>query len=727
MKNDHFSAFVIAIILSLFLTSCSGFKNLNVKNKDLEAYEFQGDAINHWSLVRQDSLWGYVSEDGERTVKRIFSWADDFSDGMALVQNQKAYSYINAQGKLLRRIKAAYAYPFSEGLAAVQKRDKWGYINPQGKWLIKPQFDWALSFHENRAAVAIGLEQGYINRTGEIVIPPIFEEAKEFTNGIAIVRKNGRYGLIDTLGNALISTHLKSITPWEKDYYQLETGNKKLGLANAKGKLILDTIYNEISFIKGKFIRAKDDGQVGHFDLKGNVIIPIIYDFLGFVSEEGFMAAEKNGKYGFINTEGEIVLPFEYENCEMGFKDGRTWVKKDGKFILMDAHFNIIKEVPYDDVYYFINGFAIVAKKSEKINLGWSFGYVNRAGEEVISPQYQSVFNFNKYGVTLVAYRKDGLTRFFFINDEGSIISGDNKYSSLAYFGLDLLYVNFANSAFVSSKTGQEISDFPYTGLYPLKYSDRKDLARVSKGIKKGLIDYSLTEILPTEFDDIGEYIQNRLSLRKDRLWGFADEDFRIRIPLVYDKVRSFKYGIAVVEKDDLKGVINPDGRVLVPLQYSDITIDYIRNRISAKKEDAYDIYDKEGRLLLETDFSYFSGYWSGNHATFRKDGKMGAMDFNFQILCDPLYDQIGPFRDGMAWVINNEKGGFVNEQFQIIVPVELDDLEDFTLGFSKVKKDGKEYYINTKGEEIFPDEEIIKEREAKIQDRKDSFPSFSS
>lgn len=718
---------LVITILSLFLASCSSYKNLTVKNKSLDSYEFYGDTIDNWSLVRQDSLWGYISEDGKLAVKRIFTWADDFSDGMALVQDQKDYSYINNEGKLLRKIKGSYAYPFSEGLAAVQKQDKWGYINRKGKWLIKPKFDWALPFSENRAAVTIGLQQGYINSEGVVVIPPVYDEAKQFTDGLAIVRENGRYGLIDTLGNGLISTHLKSIEFWEKDFYKLETGNKKLGLANRKGDLVLDTIYNEIYIVKEKYIRAKDDSKVGHFDLRGNVIIPMIYDFLGFISEEGFMAAEKNGKYGFINTQGEIVLPFEYESCEMGFKDDRTWIKKDGKFFLMDHHFNIIKEVPYDDAYYFNNGFALISKKSEQSYKGSSFGFVNKAGEEVISPQYYSAFHFNKHGITIVGKRKDGLTSLYLTNSEGAIISDKSYYSRLAYFGQGVIYSDASGFRFISPKTGQEISDFPYTDLYPLKYSDRKDLARVSKESKKGLIDTSLTELLPTEFDDIGEYINNRIAIRRESLWGFADEYFRIRIPLLYDDYRSFQNGIAIVKKNDLKGAIHPNGRVLVPLQYSDLSIDYIRNRISAEKEDGYDIYDMEGRLLLETDYSYFSGYWSENHATFRKDGKVGAMDFNFLILCEPIYDRIGPFRDGMAWVVNDGKAGFVNNQFQIVVPVELEDVEEFAFGFAKVKKDGKEYYINTKGEEVFPDEEKIKERETEIQRRKDGFFNFSS
>src|SRR5699024_6295369 len=110
------------VALTLFLASCSGLRDLTVKHDSSSSYDFYGDTIDHWSLVRQDSLWGYLSEDGNHAIKQVFSWADDFSDSMALVQYKNAYSYINHQGKLLRRVNTTYAYSFSEGLAAVQKR-----------------------------------------------------------------------------------------------------------------------------------------------------------------------------------------------------------------------------------------------------------------------------------------------------------------------------------------------------------------------------------------------------------------------------------------------------------------------------------------------------------------------------------------------------------------------------------------------------------------------------
>lgn len=718
----------IILAFGLVLTSCSGWKNLAKNARGLSAYEYQGDTVGGWSLVRQDSLWGYVSEDGRRTVMHIFPWADDFSDCMALVQYKTGYSFINQQGKLLRRMNASRAYPFSDGLAAVQKHDKWGYIDYGGKWVIEPQFDWAFPFRDNRAGVAVGLKHGYVNREGNIVVPPVYDEVHEFMNGVAIVRKGTKYGLIDTMGNELVRSQFNAITPWNGDLYRLEAGGKKLGIAGPDGRIMLDTIYDELTLVKEKYIRAKQGGMAGFFDLKGQTAIPPAYSFLGFVSDEGLIAAEMNGKWGFLDTNGRVVLPFEYQASNMGFRGGRTWVKKDGKLQLMDNGFHVIREFTYDYAQYFNNGFAIVGNDGIGNYDEPLFGYVDDTGREVIPPQFHAAWPFNKHGLTIAGMRAQGISSRFLINITGEVLPSGRTYYDLNYFGSSLLYNRSGSEfTFISPETGQVIPDLPYTALYPLKYSDRSDLATVRKGSKSGLIDTSLTELLPTNFDDIGEYIRHRLSIKKGDFWGFADEKFRVRIPFAYDKVSSFRYGLAEVEKNGLKGAIDAKGRMVVPLQYDNITIDYVSNRIYAEKVQGYDMYDTRGRLLLESDFTYLGGYWGADYLLFRRGDKLGAMDFYLQVLMEPRYDRIGPFYDGLAWVVNAGKGGFVNKQFQVVVPLELDYLEDYALGFTKIRKDDKDHYINTNGEEVFPSDEEIKEREGELQRRKDGFFEFSS
>lgn len=742
-------------MIVIFLASCSSWKNRLMSHQQREGYAYQGDTLNGWSLIRLDGMtgmWGYVSQDGKRAIRPIFNWADDFTDSMVLVRYQDHYTYVNQQGEQMRRIRAPHAYAFSNGLAAVQRDDKWGYINHRGKWDIKPQFDWALPFSQNRAAVTIDNQYGFINTQGEIVIPSQYEDVKPFVNHLSIVGKNGKYGLIDTLGRKILPLQYHRIEPWEKGTYKLHVAHKKIGLANPDGRIILDTLYTAITVQRDNFLRAVENGFTGLFDFNGRTILPTAYPFLGFVSDEGFLVAMKDDKYGVVDTTGKTLLPFIYDKVgQPRFSEGRIYMQKDSKMLLMDSAFQIIKESPYAHSYTFSNGFAIVAQKDESDPYNRRYGYINRQGEETLSPQYHSAYGFNKYGLTIVGIRKEGITSQFIIDTTGTqlpinmIIDHLGNHRPVFYplyngqpsdmhdlkpFGDRLFYnKSGSNFTFLSPETGMMMNEleFPYESLYPLSYSDRKDLATVGIDSLVGLIDTTLTELLPLQFEDIGTFTKNRIAVKQERKWGFADEKFRLRIPFSYDKVSSFHYGYAEVDSSNQKGIIDTKGRILVPLQYKNTTVDSVGNRIYAKREQGTDIYDRYGRLLLQSDYDYISGYWGKSYSTFRKGSKMGVMDYDFHILCRPQYDRIGPLYEGRSWVVNDGKGGFLDSNFQVIIPIEYNYIEDYALGFTRVEKDGESFYIDINGKRIQPSTKEITDRKAVMEKRLEGFIDFSS
>ncbi len=717
--------FLRLILFAIVLTnvSCSSWKRLTSRTGEIQRHDFVGDTIDGWALVHQNGLWGYTSERNKYTIAPTLLWADDFSEGMALVLQEPGYSFINKQGQKHKKLRAPMAYSFSEGLAAVQRSDgKWGYIDTKGQWVIWPQFSWAHPFKNNRARVSFGLWQGYIDRGGQTVIPPRYDAASDFVAGAAIVQSRDKYGLIDTLGELRTPLQFKKITAWEQGLYLLEAPEKRFGLANAHGDMVIEAHYWELSLVDDRYIRAKRDSLVGCYNLDGSIAIPLEYGFLGYVSPEGYIAAQKDGKWGFVDTAGKTVLPFDYEECRMGFREGKTWVKKEGKHIVMDDKFNIIATTDYDYAYSFNNGYAIVGYEGETSYDMSQSGYVNSMGREVITPQYHSAWSFNRYGITIAGIRDRGISRRFLLDSTGAVLPSEQTYYDLSYFGSRLIYNQSGNTfTFIDPATGRQAADFPYSALHPVRYGDRNDLATVTRDGKKGVIDTLLTELIPPVLDDASTAINGRMAIKRDGLWGFADEQFRPRIPYAYDQASSFRYDLAEIEKDGAKGAIDRMGRIVIPLTYTNITLDYLSNRVYAEKAHGYDIYDMEGRLLLETDYDYLGGYWGTSYTTFRKGDMLGALDYHLAMLCDPQYDRIGPFYNGRAWVVKDGKIGFVNQQFDVVIPLEYENAENYALGFTRVSKSGRTYYINPHGEEITPDEQAIENREAELKRRQDN------
>ena len=63
----------------------------------------------------------------------------------------------------------SYAADFSEGLAVVQQNGRYGYINPQGEWIVEPQYANAGRFSEGHARVQIGPRWGFIDAEGTVL------------------------------------------------------------------------------------------------------------------------------------------------------------------------------------------------------------------------------------------------------------------------------------------------------------------------------------------------------------------------------------------------------------------------------------------------------------------------------------------------------------------------------------------------------------------------------
>ena len=205
--------------------------------------------------------WGYIDKSGNYAFQKMFSSADNFTDGFAVV-NDNGYFFINKNGthipddKIkepsvhLRRLafdlefltdqdnhkhilnspenystdgtltsagmtigfldhKGTWKIEpiftsgqfFSEGLAGVKGQNGlWGFINSSGKMIIKPQFQFAYMFSEGACAVKLGVKWGFINNKGKLVIEPIFDKSARFKDGLALVVQNGVEGYINAKG-----------------------------------------------------------------------------------------------------------------------------------------------------------------------------------------------------------------------------------------------------------------------------------------------------------------------------------------------------------------------------------------------------------------------------------------------------------------------------------------------------------------------------------------------
>lgn len=97
---------------------------------------------------------------------------------------------------------------------------------------------------------------------------------------------------------------------------------------------------------------------------------------------------------------------------------------------------------------------------------------------------------------------------------------------------------------------------------------------------------------------------------------------------------------------------------------------------------------------------------WSFNEHGFCQvevSGKYGLVDKQGKEIVPVLYDHIYNFQNGFATMKDSHgRWGVIDCHGDIVVPCKFDDKVTFDInGVAKVKKDGEEYFINTKGERV--------------------------
>ncbi|MBO4897619.1 MAG: WG repeat-containing protein [Clostridia bacterium] len=189
-----------------------------------------------------------------------------------------------------------------------------------------------------------------------------------------------------------------------------EALNADVGWDPDTGTVAITMEYDAIGIFRGNLASVKKDGKGGLINKKGEIVVPLVYDYVGeYDTNVGLVIVKNNGKAGCLNERGEVVVSLAYDEV-FSFINGWAQVWKDGKKGLVNKEGYLAVPPVYDSVYGFDEGFAIVEKD-------WKYGFVNTAGEIVASPVYDNAYDFRE---GLAPVKKDG--KWGYINTKGEVV-----------------------------------------------------------------------------------------------------------------------------------------------------------------------------------------------------------------------------------------------------------------------------------------------------------------
>ena len=91
------------------------------------------------------------------------------------------------------------------------------------------------------------------------------------------------------------------------------------------------------------------------------------------------------------------------------------------------------------------------------------------------------------------------------------------------------------------------------------------------------------------------------------------------------------------------------------------------------------------------------------NLIPFKSEQYFGFMDYSGTLIIPAEYEQLGFFKEGLAFAMKNGLYGFINKANEVIIPFQYNSVSDFEQGRAVVEKDEKFGMIDRVGSLIFP------------------------
>ena len=198
--------------------------------------------------------------------------------------------------------------------------------------------------------------------------------------------------------------------------------------------------------------------------------------FIGSVA-----AVQRNNRYGLINMQRKMVAPFDYTSLNCIDNDGILYnAKKGAKYGLIDSNNHVVIPFDYDGDFEYINNNCFVAKKD-----GY-FGLINIIQRKLVP------FNFIECSMKLKEKKL-----IVFKSKENT----KNRYQ---------IYNTFGDKR---NDQGYQYIDYFYG-----------DRSKVQRNEKYGFIDASGYEVIPCEYDEVGNWSKDKCKVKKDGKKFYIDK-----------------------------------------------------------------------------------------------------------------------------------------------------------------------------------------------------------
>ncbi len=342
-------------------------------------------------------------------------------------------------------------------------------------------------------------------------------------------------------------------------------------------------------------------------------------------------------------------------------------------------------------------GLSTGAQPFFKFSYKDKFGFIDKNGQTVIAPAFQSVGDFFE---DRASFSEAG--RFGFIDTKGVKVIAPS-FDEVRPFSDGLAAVRIGRVWGYIDAGGLIVITPRFQAVGPMSGG----MARVATWDRFTCAgtpsELSLSEA-PDQFFGLPDELGDRTSCQPSSArFGFIDRSGKIAIPQQYSYAFDFVDGLARVKMNDHFAFINRIGKVVLSVDGTDAS-DFSEGLAAIKLENGWAYVNSSGRPAFSERFEYAHTFSQGLAAAATiSDGKCGYIDSSGTYRIRPRYDFCESFSDGLALVtINNDTDTpvryFIDSNGHRAFTLPIESISAFTGGLSLIETDGKKVYVNHLG-----------------------------
>lgn len=422
-------------------------------------------------------------------------------------------------------------------------------------------------------------------------------------------------------------------------------------------------------------VEAYSDGEKWGFKFGETIFIETIFDAKPLMLGD-FAKIEKAGKFGVVNKYGEYRLQPEYERVEL-IPNGYILYAAKGSWHLFGVIDPITSFTLQDEITI-----STISKKSSIYHL--------IIKKNLFKGQQPEEFYF----IGNEIFKKNNISGTWSLwQSKGEKVT-DITWDSIEFTSEDNIKVSVNGRTQLLALDGTVIEEQKYKSENTL--SNGNTIVESFEGYW-GIIDDNETEIVSPIYNAIIPIDETYLKFQKGNRWGIILSTGKIIAEPIYNSVDGFDGEYFKVTKPNvikgwgyLSGKVDINGKSV-----SEIVVQTNGETSITKSFEKFGLETKGNILIPHIYDSLY--YWGNNKYIAKKDGRMGIIDTQNNILIDFEWTSITPLKDGRSTISNETVQKKIDNNLKIVE----DEVINLQEGYKKIKLGGKWGILDPQGQVI--------------------------